>query len=120
LETTAIQNTGEPVQATRGGVMEIYEVMSGVPAKGKSEEALQSVIKLAKYFNETYSKYVKTEIISNVDGKEKLHWIVRHKSWAAFEELDKIYESDPKKKGFEREMTGLFDSGETHYYKIVT
>jgi len=100
--------------------MEIYQVVSVAPAEGKGEEALQWLTRLANYFNELYSKYVKIEIISSLDGKDRLHWVARIKSYAAFEESTKLTESDPKWKHFFEEARGLFGLTETHFYRIMT
>jgi hypothetical protein len=100
--------------------MEIVNVISQTPAPGKGEELSQHMIGLAKYFNDNYSKYCHIDIMTSMDGPGRVHWVGRCKSYAAFEEAVKAWESDPKRKDFGEAGRGLVSASETHFYRMLT
>ena len=53
--------------------MEIVNVISRTPAPGKGEELSQHMIRLAKYFNDNYSKYCHIDIMTSMDGPGGVH-----------------------------------------------
>ncbi len=102
--------------------MEIYWVVSVVPAEGKATEAKEALLRMARYFNERYSRYTHVEICGSMDGADAFHWISRTKSLAAHEEaLEKAWAADPKSKEWEEESRRLFiaTKSQTHFYQIL-
>ncbi len=100
--------------------MEIVHVISQTPAPGKGEELTQHLMRLAKYINDNHSKRVHIDIMTSMDGPGRVHWVGRCKSYAAFEEVVEIWESDPKRKDFTEAGQGLVSASETHFYRILT
>ena len=103
--------------------MEIYWVISLVPAEGKGAAAKEALLRLVQHVNAKYSQYTHAEILGSMDGADALHYVARTKSLAAHEEsLYKVWAADPKSKAWDEESRELFiaTKTQTHFYQVLT
>jgi hypothetical protein len=102
--------------------MEVCRISTAVFPEGKAEESTKLQVGLQRYLNEKYAKYGHWELWNSLDGEPAYHWVERYRSFAAFEECQAAWASDPRSKTWMDECRGLYvpESVRTHFYRVTT
>ena len=88
------------------------------PVWGKWPEAIDLIRQNKAHIEKTYGD-IQMEILMDIDGKSKIHVLLKVESLAACEQIMAKWRADPYREGIADKFVDLFEPDEVHFYTIL-